>query len=479
VSDAQRIVLPDLSDDDNLALSHLLEVIRGKARFNALVDAYYDGEKNLSLAHGGMIPPRYYRLGLVLGWTAKAVDALGRRCTLESMVWPDGDLADLGMSELWTGNRLGSEVGQGTTSSLIHAVAFVTAARGETGEPSALVHFHDASDATGDWNPRTRRLDNLLVIGGRDKNGSVDALTLYLDGRTVTAKHDSSGWSTDVSEHTFGVPAAPLAYRPRLKRPFGRSRISRPVRAIQDAAARELVRLEGHMDLYSFPEFWMLGADPSIFKNADGSLKADWQVMLGRIKGIPDDEDATNPRADVKQFSAASPEPHLAALNAHAKLFAREASLPDSSVAITDVSNPTSAESYDASQYELIAEAEGATDEWSAPLRYVTQVALAMQNGLAAIPADWATIDTKWRDPRFLSRAAEADAGSKQVAAVPWLAETEVGLELLGLDTQQIERALGERKRAQATGRLDALIAEARQPAPQVVPESVPDGLDG
>jgi hypothetical protein len=457
VSGAQRIVLADLSDDDNARLAGLLETIRSKARFNALVDAYYDGEKNLAFAHGGMIPPRYYRLGLVLGWAAKGVDALGRRCNLDSMVWPDGDIASLGMPELWTGNRLGSEVDQGITSSLIHAVSFASAAVGDEGEPAALVHFHDASDATGTWNARTRRLDDLLVINGRDKDGAVDALTLYLDGRTVTAVRDAGVWSTDVSEHTFGVPAAPLAYRPRLKRPFGRSRITRPMRAIQNAAARELVRLEGHMDLYSFPEFWMLGADPSIFKNADGTLKADWQVMLGRIKGIPDDDAAANPRADVKKFDASSPEPHLAALNAYSKLYAREASLPDSSVAITDVSNPTSAESYDASQYELIAEAEGATDEWSTPLRYVTQIALAMQNNLTAVPAEWASIDTKWRDPRFLSRAAEADAGSKQVSAIPWLAETEVGLELLGLDPQQIQRALGERRRASGRAILEGL----------------------
>jgi hypothetical protein len=38
--------------------------------------------------------------------------------------------------------------------------------------------------------------------------------------------------------------------------------------------------------------------------------------MLGRIKGIPDDEDATNPRADVKQFPAATPQPHIDAAEA-------------------------------------------------------------------------------------------------------------------------------------------------------------------
>ena len=57
----------------------------------------------------------------------------------------------------------------------------------------------------------------------------------------------------------------------------------------------------------------------------------------------------------------------------------------------------------------------------------------------------------------YLSRAAQADAGSKQLAAVPWLAETEVGLELLGLDAQQRARAMAEKRRAQARASITAL----------------------
>jgi hypothetical protein len=179
--------------------------------------------------------------------------------------------------------------------------------------------------------------------------------------------------------------------------------------------------------------------------------------MLGRIKGIPDDEEAETPRADVKQFPASSPAPHLAALNAYAKLMAREASLPDTALAISEITNPTSAESYDASQYELIAEAEGATDDWSPGLRRVMMKALAIANGVTEIPDTWASIAPKWRDPRYISRAAMADAGMKQLVAMPWLAETDVGLELLGLTAQQRERAESERRRARAQTMLSTL----------------------
>ena len=43
---------------------------------------------------------------------------------------------------------------------------------------------------------------------------------------------------------------------------------------------------------------------------------------------------------------------------------------------------------------------------------------------------------------------------------MPWLGETRVGLELLGLTPQQIDEALGDRDRAQATVTA-RMIAEA------------------
>jgi hypothetical protein len=60
-----------------------------------------------------------------------------------------------------------------------------------------------------------------------------------------------------------------------------------------------------------------------------------------------------------------------------------------------------------------------------------------------------------------------ADAGSKQVGAIPWLAETEVGLELLGLDPQQIKRALADKRRMGGSAALRAITdaAAANRPA--------------
>jgi hypothetical protein len=475
-----RLHVPGLGDDEERTLNLLVEQLDKRSKRNCLRSSYYDGKYAVRQI-GSVIPPQYAKLGLVLGWSAKAVDTLARRCNLDTFVWPEGDLASLGFRDTWDQNFLGQEIASARTASLIHGVSFLINTQGVEGEPKSLVHAKDALNATGEWNTRTRALDSLLSVTSRDpeSNERITGFVLYLPGVTISASKTDGKWEVDRSDHPWGVPAEPMIYKPRTGRPLGSSRISRAVMSLHNQALRTVIRLEAHMDIYAIPKLIMLGANESIFKNADGSTKTSWQVVMGRIFGIPDDEDAPSDqlaRADVKQFSAESPEPQITALKQQAMLFSGETSIPLTSLGVSDLSNPTSADSYIASREDLIAEAEGATDDWSPSLRRMILRALAIQNGLEAVPPAWQSIEPKWRSPIYLSRAASADAGLKQLQAIPWLAETEVGLELLGLDEQQIQRALADRRRAAGRGVLDALRQRAEVPEAPAPPVNGDDG---
>lgn len=451
-----------LSDEEKSLVGRLAKQLKDRSKRNQMRSDLYDGKQAIRQV-GSVIPPQYYRLGLALGWAAKGVDGLARRCNLDGMLWTGGDLDSIGMQELADSNFLYSRLVQARVDSLIHGVSYLITTRGVEGEPAALVHAKDALNATGEWNDRAGRLNNLLSVTSRE-DGRITGFVLYLDGETVNADMVDGKWAVERSTHPWGVPVDPLIYRPRTSRPMGRSRITRAAISHQSAALRALIRLEGHMDIYSIPQLWLLGASDRIFKNADGSQKAAWQVALGRIFGVPDDEDAADPqnaRAEVKQVDASSPEPHLAQLNALAKLEAREFDLPDSDFALTDMVNPTSADSYNASRENLIAEAEGAMDDWSVSIRRTVARALAIQNGESEIPEAYSSITTDWRSPVYLSRSAQADAGSKQLGVVPWLAETEVGLKLLGLTQTQIDAAMAEKRRAQAAQLFSGVAAAA------------------
>jgi hypothetical protein len=476
---SNQVSLPNISDDEQALLTGLLNRLELKQLRNRLRDSYYDGKRAMTQI-GSIIPPQYLKLAIVLGWSAKAVDTLADRCNLDGFVWPDGDLKSLGLGDVYDGNYFSTEISSAVTQSLLHGVSFLINTLGDPakGEPAGCIHVKDAANATGIWDARARRLSNLLSITSRDNAGSVVGLALYLDGVTITAERDDqNGWSVDRSEHPWGVPAEPMVYRYRTARPFGSSRISRAVMSLHDQALRTVIRMEGHADTYSFPEMWLLGADESIFKNADGSQKAVWQVMLGRIKGVPDDEEASTPRVDVKQFQASSPQPHIDQLKQQAQLFSGETSIPLTSLGVSDMSNPTSSDSYIASREDLIARAEACTDDYSRALRRAMTRALAMQNNLTEVPKEWASIVPKWRSPIYLSRAQQADAGMKQLTAVPWLAETDIGLELLGMDDQQITRAMSQKRRAEGTLILKSLAQRggsqfAQQPTEQAAVSS-------
>lgn len=340
---AKTVRLPRVSSDENALINGLLAEIDNRRMTNLLRTSYYENKRTIRYV-GTLIPPQYFNLGLVLGWTGKAVDALARRCNLQGFVWPDGDLASIGGVDVWDDNHLASEVDAAIVVAMQHGPAFLINTVGDEGEPDALIHVKDATEATGVWNRRRRHLDNLLSVIDKDKDGQILTLALYLNNETITAQRDKATlkWQVERDEHVYGVPAEVLPYKPAPKRPFGRSRITQPMMGLQDAATRELARREGHMDVFSYPEFWLLGADESSLMNGDGTRMSVWEARMGRIKGLPDDKDAAPQlaRADVKQFPAASPDSHWSDINGLAKLFAREASLPDTAVAIRGYRTP-------------------------------------------------------------------------------------------------------------------------------------------
>jgi hypothetical protein len=415
------------------------------------------------------VPNVVRRRKFVLGWSAIAVDKLNRRCNLDGFYDAAGaNLGELGLDDLVRDNRLISEVSQGGVSSLIHAVSWLVTTQGDTqaGEPSVLMNARSAEAATGMWDVRRRALRSFLSITGLDDQGEPTAMVMYLPNLNVAMTKSAGGrWSVDRREHVYGVPVDPLRYKPRLGRSFGSSRISRAVMSIHMQALAAMIRADVNGEAYSLPRYVLLGATEDAFQNADGSPKSTWQAAWDAVWAIGDDEEAANPRADVKQFNGQSPEPQNAHLRMLAQMFSGETSIPVGELGIIGDANPTSADALTAGKDDLIASAEETTDGWTPDLSSAVTRALTMM-GRGDVPA---TLDVRprWRNPLHLSRAAAADAGTKIITQFPWLAETEVGLELAGLSPDQVTRALNEKRRAAGTGVLQTLREAAAAQAAQ------------
>ena len=227
-------------------LDQLITQLKAKTPRNLLRAAYYDG-KNAVRDLGISMPPQMRRVAVVLGWSAKAVDILNRRCNLDGFVIPGGSADDLGLADVWTDNFLDTEAPQAGVSSLIHSTSFLITTQGdqEAGEPAVLVTAKDALSGTGIWNRRRRRLDSFLSIIDTDDDANPTEMVMYLDGLNVSMTRTSENrWIVERRRHAFGVPVEPLVYQPRLARPFGSSRISRAVMSLHDSAIRTVIRSE-------------------------------------------------------------------------------------------------------------------------------------------------------------------------------------------------------------------------------------------
>lgn len=439
-----------LSQAEDALVDRLVKQIQAKAVRNRIRTEFYEGKNRVALA-SDVIPSQYQHLAPALGWAAKAVDGLSRRTVIEQFTG-SVELDSLDYKGFAQQNYLKSELAQARTDSLLHGVSFLVVTPGAV---RSRIFAKSALEGTGDWNARELKLDNFLSVQKWGNAGTEpESFILYLPGITVSVQRTGGGWSVEREAHNFGVPVRPLVYRPRSSRRFGHSRITRPVMYYQAAAGRALLRIEPHMDTVAIPQLWMLGVDPSVF-----GVKSSAQAIMGRLLAIPDDVDAPAglERPRMEQVAAQSPEPHIAELNMLAKLMARETSLPDSDFALADFAQPTSEGSYIQGREDLIAEAEGAEDDWGPSIAEAVALGLAMHNGETSVPDDW-NLETQWRDPRYLSRSAQADAGAKQVAAMGGRDLTRVELDLLGLTPKQIEDYLAQKRTVTGRNIVEAVL---------------------
>ena len=452
---SERITIPGLSGDDQASLDSLWEVLKGRAARNQMRQRRYDG-KHAFRELGISTPPHLRHFGAVLGWPAKAVDMLADLCVPEGVVSPGVDLDALGVTEQWHRNDMQLQLMGAQRLSLISGVAWLVATLGGPGEPDVVWTVKDALNGTGSWRPGVRELDAFLSITDRDDDGHPTGLVLYRPGYTITATKDRGHWSYDRAEFALDrVPVEPVSYRPDPWRRYGRSRITREVCYLTDAAARTLVRSEVSAEFYSYPQRYALGVTEDDFTNPDGTKQDRWQAIMGTVWAIGRDDSGELP--SVGQFPASTQQPHMDQLGVLAQTFAGATGIPVSSLGVgMQQSNPTSAEAYVTARQDLIGTARAAMRTWGSAYRRSMVTAVELLHG--SVPAELWSASVDWDDPAKLPASTAADGLLKVTQALPWLADTEAAIDMLQLDEAQTAQLKADRRRARTATMLDALL---------------------
>lgn len=448
---AQLASAPGLDAGEATALQALLQQWSAVQTRNRVRTSYFDGEHLLrSTGKLGMaLPPTLYKLETVLGWPAKAVTVMDNRLDLQGFVVEGQSESDSGLDEIIKANHLLVEASAAHVASMVHGVSFVTVSAGDPAldEPEVVIAARSARDATGIYSSRKRRL-----IAGLTVNNAVDGLespqlVLWLDDRVVSVQKEQGQITVNRQYHNLKrTPMVMLAFQPHLERRYGVSRITRPLMALTDSAARTLLRMEGTAEFFSFPQRWVTGIEESDID------KDTFKTFLTRFLAFGKDEDGDTPQ--LGQFTSSSPQPHIEQLRATAMLVSGETSIPPNYLGIIQ-DNPASADAIRAAEADLVKKCERAQVIYGNAWCEVMKLAQLTRDGIQDDTLEG--LAATWRDASTPTKAANAQSVMSLVSAGVLPKESEVTWEQLGYDPVTVSRLKADAARDTARGRMTAL----------------------
>ncbi|TPG05579.1 phage portal protein [Curtobacterium flaccumfaciens] len=446
----------NVTDAELDTIRQLFTTLGAKYKRNVVRSMYFDAK--MPLQPTGNIPEEAMRkITAVLDWPEKAVSALAERSVFEGFVTPGGAQDPFELSGILDDNRFDLELPQAITSAYKHSCSFITTALGDTaaGEPEVMVMARSAEWSTAIWDKRRRAVSAALTVTTADETGQPTAMDVWLPDVVLSMTRRPSGsWVTERLPNPLGeVLVEPLTYDPQIDRPFGRSRISRPVMNITDHALTTIVRTEISADFYAAPRMMALGVTKDAFSNGK------WQAAIDRWFAITKDEDGDTPT--VQQFPQMTMQPLTELYRMYATQFSGATGVPVANLGIV-TDNPPSAEALYADDRRLVNTARRQNRIMGSSLRRVAQKIVRLRDGVD-VTTEMHQIGASFANPAFTSPTAAADALQKLSVVFPWLAESEVALEFAGFSQTEITRLLSDKRRAQTTNALSALSAIGKQ----------------
>lgn len=462
----------DLTEAELAVFARMRQTIGAKARRNRLRTSYVDAKKRLDKI-GFSIPPHMVDFQTPIGWAHKAVKVPASRIRPDGFTLPRESSLMADVDEVFEDNYLAAVERMAIDSALEHSVAFVFVTPGDVtlGEPEVVVAARSALEATAEVDARTNRTLRALEVVEKKK------ALMYLPGVTLRVENIGGRWR--VTKEYQGipdlVPCTPYVWGRSLKRPFGHSRVSRPLMGFIDNGVRTMLRQEVTAEFFSAPQRALMGADETHFTGPNGERISPLDALMGGIWALPDvfdEEEQKLVRPDLKQLQQASMQPHSEQLRTVGLMVSSETSIPVAYLGIIH-DNPSSADAILAMESDMVAMIEGELPSIGISRVDLARNVLAVKHGeiTPAMRAELRGLQSHFRNPGTPTRAAQADSALKYTQAFPD-GDPEVAMEEYGLTKTQIDRNLEYAKKSQAGARLDTLLAAAKSTAAPVFSEA-------
>lgn len=374
---------------------------------------YYDYDLGLT------IPPELRaRYKAVIGWSAKAVDALADR-----IVFREFANDNFNLNEIFQMNNPDTLFDSAILTALIASCSFVYISPGEESVPRLQVI--DGADATGVIDPITGLLLEGYAVLRRDENGRPDLEAYFIPG---VIQYLDKGKEYKIENESPYPLLVPIIHRPDAIRPFGRSRITRAAEYWQKYAKRTLERADITAEFYSFPQKYVTGL------SQDADPMETWKATVSSMLQFTKDEQGDSPK--LGQFTTPSMSPFTEQLRTAAAGFAGETGLTlDDLGFVSD--NPSSSEAIKASHETLRAAAKKAQRNFGSGLLNVGYLAACLRDNFPYKRSQFYLTTPKWEN------IFEADASTMSLIgdgvikinqAVPGYFDSEKVRELTGIE---------------------------------------------
>ena len=329
---------------------------------------------------GLTIPPELrHRYRAVIGWSAKAVDALADR-----IVFREFANDNFGINEIFQMNNPDTLFDSAILTALIASCSFVYITPGD--DPVPRLQVIDGSEATGIIDPITGLLSEGYAVLHRDDNGRPDLEAYFTTGMIQYLDNGNEYSLTNNAPYPLLVP---IIHRPDAIRPFGRSRITRAAEYWQRYAKRTLERADITAEFYSFPQKYVTGL------SQDADPMETWKATISSMLQFTKDDQGDSPK--LGQFTTPSMSPFTEQLRTAAAGFAGETGLTlDDLGFVSD--NPSSSEAIKASHETLRAAAKKAQRNFGSGLLNVGYLAACLRDDFPYKRSQFYLTTPKWEN---------------------------------------------------------------------------------
>lgn len=432
-------------------LNKLIEIYNFHQEKNYNKQKYYEGAVTLQDVNLGIALPREMR-NLTVGceWGAKTVDVLASRSMFDGYVSEDGSDIEL-LTKIINDNNFITQYMKACKDELKIGCTFATLSADD--EIGCKIRFHSAQTAAALWNGEKGRIDCGIAIidtvpDEEDASQWIPShINLYTDTDIWEIRRNGYYWTATRNPHIMGRPLmVSMVWNATSMKPFGRSRIKKPIRTLIDGYVRTIANATIALEFDTTPQKYILGVTDEQY---DAIVSDKFKQYVGSIiAATQNPETGQNPI--FGQLPQGSLAPHVEMLRILATQFSAATGLTVTDTGVVNDANPTSSEAILAQSQTLVALAEQLNSGNGDALKTIALMALAIagNKSLDELTESELSIVAHFKNPAMPSVSVTADAAIKIASAREGFASTDTFLEMIGFDQADIRRIKAQEQRA-------------------------------